>query len=165
MALRGGSFVAPRCVGSSQIRDGTVCPGLAGRFFTNEPSGNPWWSLIAGNPTPSQARVLLPWPPGGMCVCECPSHQAHPTKVGPLPWRGPTVQRNSVNSPWGEESRGPGLSSAVRVRGGGVDAPLPFSPEGASCLPLLPSSEPTDQAATPPSSKPLSFSLLMGCKG
>ena len=77
-------------------------------------------------------------PGGHVCVCECPSHQARPTKVGPLPWRGPTVQRNSVNSPWGEESGGPGLSRAVRVRGGGVDAPLPFSPEGASCLPAPP---------------------------
>lgn len=124
--------------------------------------------LLLETPLPPRPGSSFPGPLGGcvcVCVCECPSHQAHPTKVGPLPWRGPTVQRNSVNSPWGEESGGPGLSSAVRVRGGGVDAPLPFSPEGASCLPLLPSSEPTDQAATPPSSKPLNFSLLMGCKG
>ena len=34
-------LVAPRHVGSSQIRDQTHSPALAGRFFTAEPPGEP----------------------------------------------------------------------------------------------------------------------------
>ena len=141
-----------------------VSPALAGRFFTTKAAGKPRWSLIPGNPTPSQARFLLLCPLAGMCVvCERPSHQAQPTKVGLLPWRGPTVQRNSVNSPWGEESGGPGLSSTVRVGA--------FPRPGLSALKAPPVSSPSppqsppDQATIPASSKPFNFSLLTGCKG
>ena len=111
-----------------------VFPALAGRFFTTKAAGKPRCSY-SWKPHSLPGQVPPSLSPGrDVCVCECPSHQAQPTKVGPLPWRGPTVQRNSVNSPWGEESGGPGLSSTVRVGG--------FPRPGLSALKAPPVSSP-----------------------